>query len=137
MYRSIGYYSQKPLTLWVVGNGSTDHLEDIWASVIMGQTRSRVAHKVSSQRYNSTHTAIRECRNMTLQTHDKIDNAPAILTDEQRRRVADTLERAQSVNTRRNYASELRQFRSWCQQENYSPLTAHSEVVAAYAAELS
>ena len=48
----LGHYSQKPLTLWVVGNGSTDHLEDIWASRIMGQTRSRVAHKVSSQPYN-------------------------------------------------------------------------------------
>ena len=56
----LGHYSQKPLTLWVVGNGSTDHLEDIWASVIMGQTPSRVAHKVSSQRYNSTYTAIGE-----------------------------------------------------------------------------
>ena len=43
----LGHYSQKPLTLWVVGNGSTDHLEDIWASRIMGQTRSRVAHKVA------------------------------------------------------------------------------------------
>ena len=62
MYRSIGYYSQKPLTLWLVGNGSTDHLEDIWASGIMGQTRSRVAHKVSSQssqRYNSIYIAFR------------------------------------------------------------------------------
>ena len=56
----LGHYSQKPLTLWVVGNGSTDHLEDIWASVIMGQTRSRVAHKVSSQRYNYPYHAFNE-----------------------------------------------------------------------------
>ena len=45
---------------------------------------------------------------MTLQTHDTIDNAPAVLTDEQRRRVADALESAQSENTRKNYASQLR-----------------------------
>ena len=74
---------------------------------------------------------------MTLQTHDTIDNAPATLTDEQRRRVADALENAQSENTRRNYAGQLRQFRSWCQQENYSSLPAQPEVVAAYAAELA
>ena len=41
---------------------------------------------------------------MTLQTHSSA-NAPATLTDEQRRRVADALERARSENTRRNYAS--------------------------------
>ena len=29
---------------------------------------------------------------MTLQRHDNIDNAPAVLTDEQRRRVSDALE---------------------------------------------
>ena len=33
---------------------------------------------------------------LTLQTHDTIDNAPAVLTEEQRRRVADALENAQS-----------------------------------------
>ena len=74
---------------------------------------------------------------MTLQTHDKIDNAPAVLTEEQRRRVADALESSQSDNTRKNYASQLRQFQSWCQQENYSALPAQPEVVAAYVAELA
>ena len=61
---------------------------------------------------------------MTFQTHDNIGNAPAVLTDEQRQRVADALESSQSDNTRNNYASQLRQFQSWCQQENYSPLQA-------------
>ena len=74
---------------------------------------------------------------MTLQTHGTTDNAPAVLTEEQRRRVADALESAQSENTRRNYASQLRQFQSWCHQENSSPLPVQPEVVAAYAAELA
>ena len=39
---------------------------------------------------------------MTLLTQHTV-NAPATLTDEQRRRVADALKNAQSVNTRRNY----------------------------------
>ena len=46
---------------------------------------------------------------MTLQTQHTA-NAPATLTDEQRRRVADALENAQSVNTRRNYAGQFRKF---------------------------
>ena len=37
---------------------------------------------------------------MTLQTHDTVDNASAVITDERRRRVADALESAQSENTR-------------------------------------
>ena len=37
---------------------------------------------------------------------------PAALTDEQRRRVADALESAQSENTRINYASQFGKFRS-------------------------
>ena len=73
---------------------------------------------------------------MTLQTQHTA-NAPATLTDEQRRRVADALENAQSENTRKNYASQLRQFQSWCHQENYSPLPAQPEVLAAYVAELA
>ena len=40
---------------------------------------------------------------MTLQTQQQIsENGPAILTDEQRRRVADALESAQSENPRKN-----------------------------------
>ena len=39
---------------------------------------------------------------MTLQTQHTA-NAPATLSDEQRRRVSDALKNAQSVNTRRNY----------------------------------
>ena len=50
--------------------------------------------------------------------------------------MADALESSQSENTCKNYASQLRQFQSWCQQENYSPLPAQPEVLAAYAAEL-
>ena len=61
---------------------------------------------------------------MTLQAHDTIDNAPAVLTDEQRRRVADALENAQSENTRRNYAGQFHKFRTWCEQEIYSSLPA-------------
>ena len=72
---------------------------------------------------------------MTLQTQRTV-NAPATLTDEQRRRVSDALENAQSVNTRRNYAGQYRKFRSWCQGEGQSALPALPEVVAAYAAEL-
>ena len=63
-------------------------------------------------------------------------NATATLTDEQRRRVADALENAQSVNTRRNYAGQYRKFRDWCEREKQSALPAQPEVVAAYAAEL-
>ena len=73
---------------------------------------------------------------MTLQRQQDTEAAPATLTDEQRRRVADALEDAQSENTRRNYAGQFRKFRAWCEQENYSPLPASPEVVAAYAAEL-
>ena len=53
---------------------------------------------------------------MTLQTQHTV-NAPATLTDEQRRRVADALENAQSENTRRNYAGQYRKFRAWCERE--------------------
>ena len=56
---------------------------------------------------------------MTLQTQHTA-NAPATLTDEQRRRVADALENAQSENTRRNYAGQYRKFQSWCELENCS-----------------
>lgn len=45
---------------------------------------------------------------MTLQTQQSTtENTPAVLTDEQRRRVADALENAQSDNTRKNYASQF------------------------------
>ena len=75
---------------------------------------------------------------MTLQTHQpQSENTPAVLTDEQRRRVADALESAQSENTRRNYASQLGKFRTWCEQEDFSYLPAQPEVLAAYAAELA
>ena len=72
---------------------------------------------------------------MTLQTQHTV-NAPATLTDEQRRRVSDALENAQSVNTRRNYAGQFSKFRAWCEGEEQSALPASPEVVAAYAAEL-
>lgn len=75
---------------------------------------------------------------MTLQTRQpSSENAPAILTDEQRRRVADALESAQSENTRRNYASQFGKFRAWCEREGYPPLPAQPEVLAAYAVELA
>ena len=60
---------------------------------------------------------------MTLQTQHTV-NAPATLTDEQRRRVSDALENAQSVNTRRNYAGQFRKFRAWCEGEEQSALPA-------------
>ena len=72
---------------------------------------------------------------MTLQLQNTV-NAPATLSDEQRRRVSDALENAQSVNTLRNYAGQLRKFRDWCEHEGQTALPASSEVVAAYAAEL-
>ena len=72
---------------------------------------------------------------MTLRTQHTV-NAPATLSDEQRRRVSDALENAQSVNTRRNYAGQLRKFRDWCEHEGQTALPASPEVVAAYAAEL-
>ena len=50
---------------------------------------------------------------------------------------ADALESAQSENTRKNYASQFEKFRSWCEQEDYSPLPAQPEVLAAYTAELA
>ena len=75
---------------------------------------------------------------MTLQTQQPPpENSPAVLTDEQRRRVADALESAQSENTRKNYASQFGKFRTWCVQEGYSSLPAQPEVLAAYAAELA
>ena len=75
---------------------------------------------------------------MNLQTQQTTsENAPAILTDEQRRRVADALESAQSENTRKNYASQFRKFRTWCELEGYPPLPAQPEVLAAYVAELA
>ena len=46
---------------------------------------------------------------MTLRTQHTV-NAPATLTDEQRQRVSDALEEAQSVNTRRSYADQFRKF---------------------------
>ena len=73
---------------------------------------------------------------MTLQTQHTA-NAPATLTDEQRRRVADALENAQSENTRRNYAGQYRKFRAWCEREDQSVPPAQPKVVAAYAAELA
>ena len=73
---------------------------------------------------------------MTLQTQHT-SNVPATLTDEQRRRVADALENAQSENTRRNYAGQYRKFSAWCEREDQSALPAQPEVVAAYAAELA
>ena len=73
---------------------------------------------------------------MTLQTQHTA-NAPATLSDEQRRRVADALENAQSENTRRNYAGQYRKFSAWCEREEQSALPAQAEVVAAYAAELA
>ena len=73
---------------------------------------------------------------MTLQTQQTA-NAPATLADEQRRRVADALESAQSENTRRNYAGQYRKFCAWCGREEQSALPAQPEVVAAYAAELA
>ena len=72
-----------------------------------------------------------------VQAHQSIENSPAILTEEQRRRVADALESAQSENTRKNYASQFEKFRSWCKQEDYSSLPAQPEVLAAYAVELA
>ena len=75
---------------------------------------------------------------MTLQTQQPTpEHSPAVLTDEQRRRVADALESAQSENTRRNYAGQYRKFRAWCEREDQSALPAQPEVVAAYAAELA
>ena len=55
-----------------------------------------------------------------------------MLTDEQRQRVADALESAQSENAR-----QFRQFSAWCEHENYFPVPAFPEMVAAYAAELA
>ena len=72
---------------------------------------------------------------MTLQTQHTV-TAPATLSDEQRRRVSDALENAQSVTTRRNYAGQFSKFRSWCEGEGQTALPASPEVVAAYAAEL-
>ena len=75
---------------------------------------------------------------MTLQTQQPTtENAPAVLTDEQRRRVADALGSAQSENTRRNYASQFGKIRAWCEREGYPPLPVQPEVLAAYAAELA
>ena len=53
---------------------------------------------------------------MTLQTQHTA-NAPATLSDEQRQRVSDAPENAQSVNTRRNYAGQFHKFRDWCERE--------------------
>ena len=72
---------------------------------------------------------------MTLQTQHTA-NAPATLTDEQRRRVADALENAQSVNTRRNYAGQFRKFCEWCEHRDRPRCRHRPKVVAAYPTEL-
>ena len=72
---------------------------------------------------------------MTLRTQHTV-NAPATLSDEQRQRVSDALENAQSVSIRRNYAGQYREFRDWCEGEEQFPLPTSPDVVAAYAAEL-
>ena len=75
---------------------------------------------------------------MTLRTQQPTsENSPAVLTEEQRRRVADALEGAQSENTRINYASQFGKFRTWCEQGGYTSLPAQPEVLAAYAVELA
>ena len=75
---------------------------------------------------------------MTLQTQQPTpEHSLVVLTDEQRRRVADALEDAQSENTRKNYASQRRKFRARCEREEQLALPASPEVVAAYAAELA
>ena len=51
--------------------------------------------------------------------------------------MADALEDAQSKNTRKNYASQLRRFQEWCDHEGFTSLPASPEIVAAYAAELA
>ena len=67
---------------------------------------------------------------MTLRTqHTTPEHSPAVLTEEQRRRVADALENAQSENTRRNYAGQYRKFRAWCEREDQSALPTSLEVV--------
>ena len=81
-------------------------------------------------------THLEEARHDTPDTARR-EHSSAVLTDEQRRRVADALENAQSENTRKNYASQFGKFRRWCEQEDYSPLPAQPEVLAAYAAELA
>ncbi len=73
---------------------------------------------------------------MTLQNRTDV-YAPTTLTDEQRRRVADALENAQSENTRKNCASQFHKFRAWCVREDQSPLPASPEVIAAHTAELA
>ena len=73
---------------------------------------------------------------MTLQNRPAVHVA-STLTDEQRQRITDALESAQSDNTRRNYACQFRKFREWCEREDQSSLSASPEVVAAYAAELA
>ena len=78
------------------------------------------------------------CSQVTLQRQQpQPANAPAVLTDEQRRRVADALESAQSENTRRNYTSQFGKFKAWCELEGYSPIPTQPEVLAAYAADLA
>ena len=68
---------------------------------------------------------------MALRTqHPTPEYSPAVLTHEQRRRVVDALKEAQSENTRKNYASQFRRFRAWCELEGQSALPAQPEVVA-------
>ena len=62
---------------------------------------------------------------MTLQNRTDV-YAPATLTDEQRRRVADALESAQSENTRKNYASQFHKVHAGCERKDHSSLPASS-----------
>ena len=88
-------------------------------------------------RYIHTYHALEQADNDTPDTATNVGTFSGVLTDEQRRRVADALENAQSENTRRNYAGQFRKFRAWCEREEQSALPAQPEVVAAYAAELA
>ena len=68
---------------------------------------------------------------MTLRTQQpQSENILAVLTDEPRRRVAGALESAQEENTRKNHASQFGKFKTWCEQEDHSPLPAQLEVLA-------
>ena len=59
------------------------------------------------------------------------------LTDQDRRRIEDALDRSVSANTRVMYASAWRSFKSWTRARNVPSLPAPPELVAAYLLELA
>ena len=69
--------------------------------------------------------------------HGFLPNVATGLTDQDRKRIEDALDRSVSANTRTMYASAWRSFEDWTQARSVPSLPAPPELVAAYLLELA